>query len=164
MTTTILNVFAMAAGNEIDALVGKRMGLDVRGEWPCYSCEGCESIDRDSAWEGTGHDSVRPVFLHPHGRTETFEADEVPILGCHPTWLFPVPRYSTDIAEAWKIVDSLQKEGRYIELSTAYEGERVWTCIIGRKRADDPDGESPTVGPPSDTAMLAVCRALLMAQ
>ena len=61
-----------------------------------------------------------------------------------------VPRYSTDISDAWKVVDYLA-EGLILDL---YNTIRGWRCDI--------DGKGETFSGKAETAPLAICRAALL--
>lgn len=70
-----------------------------------------------------------------------------------PSRAFPVKRYSTDIAAAWEVVDSLRSrfEGFYWNLNETYDG--MWTVNFWPK-GSELNG---------DTAPHAICLAALKA-
>ena len=90
---------------KIDALVAKHvMGLDVRGEWTCYKCEGSWDVDEDGSWVGSGHEGIRPVYVSMPSAIEDADPTRPKILGVPAYALSVVPDYSTDIVAAWEVL------------------------------------------------------------
>lgn len=66
-----------------------------------------------------------------------------------------LPRYSTDISAAWKIVEHLRSRNMFVELSEMGIN-KDWSCSF-----DGEDGK--TVHAEGDTAPMAICMAALLA-
>ena len=75
----------------------------------------------------------------------------------------PCPRYSTDIAAAWQVVEAMDARGYLPQLDRLHAGdERFWRCELAAG-GDGPAGSHPRayVWEDADTAPLAICRAAL---
>jgi hypothetical protein len=66
----------------------------------------------------------------------------------------PVIRYSTDIADAWMVVEKLKTRERYIEI-LAPKGDKHWVCRVV--------SNDETFGVGADTAPHAICLCALQA-
>lgn len=70
-----------------------------------------------------------------------------------------LPHYSTDMADAWLVVEKFRADGCFFDLGDKpsdlddLTSARTWNAFINRT----------TRGPDSDTAPLAICRAALAA-
>ena len=69
---------------------------------------------------------------------------------------FQVPKYSTDIAEAWEIVERCMADHRYISLYTEAGGFHFWIGEAGKGH----DGKRNVLAV-ADTAPKAICEAFL---
>lgn len=93
---------------------------DLDGDYPTRKCSKC----------GMGHDSKdNDLFAHADSR---------------------VPKYSTDIASAWLVVEKLVAAGWEVVI------EEAWAVSLSRRRG-------PSFVGFGDTAQLAICKAALLA-
>lgn len=110
------DVLAMPAGPEMDALVAERvMGVTVVGTAACWMPDGGWSVYGNAGKAGDACE-VRPVRVSPFGChcevAKRFEWDGNEWVasagGHHRACLAMVPHYSTDIADAWQVVEKYQ--------------------------------------------------------
>lgn len=78
-------------------------------------------------------------------------------VGIHPVtgMVQGVYRYSTDITDAWQIVERLTRDGRAVFIDSAGFDPEEWRVIVS---VDDPEGQLPSE---AATAPLAICLAAL---
>jgi hypothetical protein len=74
----------------------------------------------------------------------------------HKETQLPIPYYSTDMNDAWKLVERIRMRYRFINIFTDKK-EKNWHCHINKKIDKQP---FIAVAP---TAPLAICRAALLA-
>ena len=75
--------------------------------------------------------------------------------------LFSLPRYSVDIAAAWKVMDWLRdKFFRSAIYQWDFSGQHTLIGLLTRQGHDEP---TPDIFAEADTAPLAICRASLLA-
>jgi len=67
-----------------------------------------------------------------------------------------VPKYSTDIAAAWEVVERLERDGIFLWKLGREDHLPNWHVSMGRNHGPDIESEGPT-------APLAICRAALAA-
>jgi hypothetical protein len=128
------------AGPELDAVIAERvMGLQP--------CDAWAPINFGSA----GGPALAKRCQHPN---------------CYPTQTLGsmfgtvggAPRFSTDIAAAWQVVERLADQWAYINVDLK---NRRWVCRLSDGLAHA--GDHPSVQAIADTAPLAICRATLAA-
>jgi hypothetical protein len=133
----------LQAGRELDAIVAEKvMGWERSHDMPPFAHLWFAPRDTESAmakaqgavYKSSGAGGTRPAF--------------------------PVPRYSTDIAAAWLVVDRIRPtdDTRYgVTIESAVAG---WYCTIEDADVewDDPAHTSVAYG---ETLPLAICRAAL---
>jgi hypothetical protein len=100
-------------------------------------------------------------FLHHRHTVE----GEVYCMGDHHRsedceWL-PLPKYSTDIAAAWEVVEVLERKQIVVRIDRLPEwdlgrGEAVWQVVFDALEL------TPSFKAEADTAPLAICRAALL--
>lgn len=117
----------LKAGPELNALIAEK----VMNTFPC------------PAWTIIQETIQGPIFTHiPNPR---HEADQ-----CYPRQ-YP-PKYSSNIAAAWPVVEKLRCEESAFKLESVSDGEyQWWECTIYGHME------------PADTAPLAICLAALKA-
>lgn len=86
------------------------------------------------------------------------EDKDVPciIIGVNPYTIRSIPQYSTDISEAWKVVEKLYEEDLIIELENGdfSDGGEGWYCHV----------PEPNINQFAETAPMAICLAALKAK
>lgn len=171
----------LAAGRELDALIAERVfgRRVVARDWPCYvdfdsgMPDPCLFAEGEYAWWGDP-----PAFMTPDSRepvtllrpddpwppalwAPTHETAIEPVdVDRHWAHVVLVPRYSTEIAEAWEVVERLCAGGWGVLLGDGWAGmATAWTA---RFVAFDPQTrrEGAVTAP---TMPLAICRAALVA-
>jgi hypothetical protein len=168
---------------EIDALIAEHVfGLAVQGEWlPAWAPEGDWSVRPE--WRERGGVELHPVYvgscMHEgyrdemvarvrrlqaeHGwadaEVEKHIAKDDEEWACGHYWqcLEVVPHYSTDIAEAWRVVEKMREKGWDVMVdTTGYPGEE-WRCLMWQ-------GERERWIPAAaQSAPMAICLAALKA-
>lgn len=80
------------------------------------------------------------------------------------TWPTPAPNYSTNIADAWQVVEMLSDEYEYDHV-TISSSNKVWYCDIVKNLPANEDGEldSDVWDHTASTAPMAICLAALKA-
>lgn len=158
----------LTAGRELDALVAEKvMGLKVLGLHPCWDPE-CGDPQPCPYDAGVEH----PVYLDHCSCDLDLETELVRVSG----WtrfrvgetghsyhcISRVPDYSTDIADAWRVIERMIREGqKFWQLdSLGFEGERWRVCFARGGDTDDVRQWIPAV---ADTAPHAICLAALKA-
>lgn len=69
-----------------------------------------------------------------------------------------LPKYSTDIAAAWEIVEKLKAAGKWLSISTSFIGtDEKWCCEYSENNI-----QSEVDFVLAETAPLAICRAALL--
>ena len=135
----------MPAGRELDTLVAKKvMGWVYREYWG--QLVPSEQLDAPM-WSEWAQDETGDVCRHPINRLSN-----IPYRGDKP-W---IPEYSTEIDAAWKVVEKMQKDGFYFELS---HDLCAWTAIF--QHADS--GKVIHVNTTKSNAPEEICRAALLA-
>lgn len=120
------------AGRELDALVAEKV-------------MGWQSIEYNDFKIWAHQDYLPAITNHPLGFAM-------------PEGYSPLPRYSTNIAAAWKVVEKFEAKHWEISISTDEIGYLVYLT----RRNDD--GGSTTFKGEADTAPLAICLAALNAK
>lgn len=129
----------MTAGRELDALVhAKVMGHPEQCWHP-----NAEKVD-----------PKHTTLIRCPDCGETF-GDSTYVLA-----LSTLPRYSTDIAAAWSVVEKMRGEGVYIDVQPRCDR---WDTVAGWQGPDDGDIWEQ-VSLTADTAPLAICLAALRAK
>lgn len=157
-----IDLLNMPAGKELNALVAEKvMGLNVVsmnhpcGFGPGWRYEASTFIPPGGSW----YIDEYPVYLPEHGIYPPVD-DEME-KGLKYCIVEPVPFYSTDIVDAWKIVEKLEEKG-YVFHIYRYgnwdkpESKKVWQCFTG----DPKYNLHPFAN--ADTPPLAICRAALL--
>jgi hypothetical protein len=128
----------MEPGKELDVVVAEALGMPP-DEWdpPCATYHSTDEAEKDSkfGWSGwcyTCGKSVANVTPEP-------------------------PRYSTDIAAAFEVVEKMAATGRFHLDMLGFDGEE-WRCWISR----DDAGETAFIAEAA-TAPLVICIAALRA-
>jgi ABA sandwich protein len=143
MTETKTTHGAMEAGRELDALVAEKvLGWTDVGMKKMYTIVGGDITANELAWAEVDGEESRGIApgspQYEWGRGE-----------------FPVPRFSTDIAAAWQVVQELRKRDICVDIEVR-ENVSVW--------APPPDGPmSIDWTSVADTAPHAICLAALRA-
>ena len=129
----------MAAGRELDALVAKVV-FDLTVRWL--------SVPRHPHEHGAG------VPIQPQS------CDPPPgLTGAWAAMYWVIPRYSTDIAAAWEVVEKLVALGFVtVHLSQGIKEPGWYASFFGDPATDGKGGYAR-----ADTAPLAICRAALKA-
>ncbi len=159
----------LQAGPELDAAIGKLMGLDVLG------VSGCSREPECGEWEPTGHwaesgreGAPRAVYLR-RCCCEFARAEDPRTFGHTSFCLGVVPAYSSEIAAAWLVVEKLRS--RKVDVMI-FQGERREFPSEIRDRSDDQwecalwwqeNGEHRETTQHADTPAEAICRAALRA-
>jgi hypothetical protein len=147
---TRAEILAMPAGPEMDALVAERLGIEcLHSNWESYDRPENELSrvysGRDVRCVACGETSVIPFSMNA---VITFGPRE----------------YSTDIAAAWDVVDSLPDkiggEG-VIGFQVRREARNQW--LAGYADVEPYEGEGWHLSVEASTAPLAICRAALLA-
>lgn len=121
----------LEAGRELDALVAKKV-MEWCQEY-AYDLDG----NMEPMWK-------EPEYLVPPNSDEAKKT----------------PRFSTDIAAAWKVIITLYSKRWFADIDNLeVDGKLMWGCLLwtGDGRAAD------SVYSDADTAPLAICRAALKA-
>lgn len=164
---TIDEVAAEPAGNRLDRWVAERvMGIEVLGEAACTAEDGCWAVwlgtrtaptytDADGAVRVQDHGAyVRPVYQDGEDLWADDSFFKERLAGRSQLCLKPVPWYSTDWADARRVVDRvagrLTGEAMTAKLWRGPDGSDHWTVDFG--------GLFWT----GDTFPLAVCRAAVI--
>lgn len=124
----------MNAGRDLDALIAERV----------MRLEQVEATE-----DGMSEETLLPItdftYLHSDG------------------YLRGVPKYSTDIAAAWEVVNEMDRRKFVLRLEAAAYDGNSWTALFGFKSVDDDDFIYRANSSRTETAPLAICNAALMA-
>lgn len=152
--------------DKLDALIATEVfGHKVVGEWRCFNVEGCPSIDFEGNWKDSGYDFVRPLYV------EELELDDSPsdvdkeslILG-HNRWdLVIVPKYSTSIEDAWKVIKKMRERGWFDQVGACIEGHPGKVYARFTSPFFPPGGPVQDHTAWSDEDPRAICEAALLA-
>lgn len=146
---------ALSAGRELDAKIAEHvMGLEIAHRaWPCHYAPDCGAYEAVLSERDTDFNAKPDVIYWRHHPSENMPDEDKNDLGL---WCEPVPHYSTDIADAWRIVEHLTLNKHWIDIS--YNGSdsnvhierhnKIWNMIV---EVDYDDTPMP----------LAICRAAL---
>lgn len=146
-------VSALPAGRELDALVAERvMGwtrLDVRPScWPPAVSLTCIEL-------GPRFGTTVPPYAGPWWLPPGVTAERGPVNGVG------FPEYSTDIAAAWTVLETVQRRSACLASVTKFR-DGAHGCIVESNRDGERLGKE-TAYARADTAPLAICRTALLA-
>lgn len=181
MIPTREQILAEPAGARLDAWVSEHiMGVKVVGEAACWAPDGCWSvlpgIDISQAQPDGNEPSklivnydkeVRPVY---QAGDDLWGDKDDPLNhklnGISAHCLDPVPWYSTDPGDAWRVAERLA-EGEYVKVRCEVSHYHGHYCTVS---APDESQRRPNdlvkrdaVGVWGETMPLSVCRAALLA-
>ena len=147
----------LQAGAELDAEIARRVfGIDVLGMAPCHHDPDGGGL---SVGEWDNQSIQRPVhILGTCDGHESFE-DGDPVYFGHSWCLVPCPLYSTDIAEAWLVVEKMREMKKFITLSVYPDDEDGYWCSIDSPYSSFHKYQAERC----NSASLAICRAALAA-
>ena len=157
-------ILAMTAGPELDALIETNVfGGTVVGTAGCYDPEGGGWLIAKDASEMDGGYELRPIVIGAYGCRCHDLRDSIrerfPSAGNHfRICLAAVPDYSTNIADAWQVVE---KVGLARNWAVTYSNS---ACSgVGWFIVDNGEYDFLSLsGPASESAPLAICRAALL--
>jgi hypothetical protein len=141
----------MPAGRDLDAMVAEYvMGITIHArDWPCGPDLECGGYQAARWWE-IGPDGVEEMYPD---RGPVYDDPRWPAAPDGHRMLFPVPFYSTDLVDAWAVVDKVRT---WVRAAWLLSCEDDWQASVTQDRAiyGVHTGE---------TAPLAICRAALHA-
>lgn len=142
------DIMQLQAGREMDALVAEL----VMGE----SKPSLDGITIDDVFRHNTYSPGGAWYI-----TAQFENGDIP-------YWDPV-RYSTDIADAWKIIEKLRAEGKGIQVMTVSDWDVddspiIWQCFISATSRIFSRPQMGDAWANANTAPLAICRAALIAE
>lgn len=158
----------MNAGRELDALIAEKvMGLEIVGKATCVHVDGESTVHLDSSAEGWScFAETANVTVGPYCRCSKDinnpEHAAFKRLGAHlESCLVPVMFYSTEIGDAWLVVERLiglhfhnVEVRHWIDpFDTAMPSG--WMCKL--------EGDDVAIAERADTAPIAICLAALKA-
>lgn len=152
----------MQAGRELDALVAEQvMGWPVLGWTTCAYADGEWTMHPGDEPSGfMVHAEHAPVYLRTcHCADVDVEdlelVEEDRIFGHYTFCLDVVPRFSTEIAAAWQVVEKMRSLGWFYSVSDVIEINEHLARFF---KPDQPDAQAMDA-----SVSLAICRAALKA-